>query len=134
MIKRATAAAYIPEIIARAQAINNREYAWAITRIEVFGSYLTDKPVLGDLDLMVTLAPRYADQDRQAAIMETRQSHAPNAWRNRNPSWMVYFWPKEEVHRMLRDGKRHISIHEFDERAQLVTMGASFESIFGASL
>ncbi len=37
---------------------NGTDFVFGISRLAVFGSYLTDKPKLGDLDIAVELRPR----------------------------------------------------------------------------
>lgn len=132
MIKRETAERYVQDVIQRAREINQGAYAWRVEQIEVFGSYLTDKPVLGDIDLMVTLVPRYADPDQHEQILLERQKTAPSKWIRARPSWARAYWPVEEVHQAIRGQNKSISIHTADERQPLIDGGAEFESIFDA--
>ena len=56
-LKRAEADRLLAQVIKRAKYINAnpQEYPARVTLLVVFGSYLTDKPVLGDLDIAVEM-------------------------------------------------------------------------------
>lgn len=59
-------------VFARAEAITaNNELAFYVERLCVFGSYLTDKEILGDLDVGYKLERRY-DGEEFVAISEKR--------------------------------------------------------------
>lgn len=58
-VTRARADKMVAELPARAEAMNaDPRYMHLISRIAVFGSYLTDKPTLGDLDTAIEYAFR----------------------------------------------------------------------------
>ena len=54
-LARAEAERLLRSIVAKAQHINAHpeEFPFAVVSISVFGSFLTDKPVLGDLDVAI---------------------------------------------------------------------------------
>lgn len=68
-IRRTTAEKLIPILVERARQYNAADGTEWIDRMAIFGSYLGDKTVLGDLDVMVWLSPRYPiGPDRDAAV------------------------------------------------------------------
>jgi hypothetical protein len=128
VITRKQADVLVAEVCERARAINAGDYAHRIVRLEVFGSYLTDKDPLGDLDLMVTLAPAYDDLAQQRNAED--RARAGRTFRNLIED---VYWPKEEVHRALKNRKRAISIHDASERQALIDdYGSTFREIFNA--
>ncbi len=53
-INRAKADELIKELLARVEAVNaDPELLETVTRVSAFGSYITDRPDLGDIDLVV---------------------------------------------------------------------------------
>jgi hypothetical protein len=58
-MKRATAETMLAAVIERAKAINgNADLLCPVSELRVFGSYLTDSPSLGDLDIACRLVRR----------------------------------------------------------------------------
>jgi hypothetical protein len=57
-LPRAEAGRLLELVIAKAQFVNTRpeEFPYAVQTLAVFGSYLTDKPDLGDLDIAIEVA------------------------------------------------------------------------------
>jgi len=77
-ITRKTANRLMQELLARCRVINRSavEYAFCVKRLIVFGSYCTDAPTLGDIDLAVELRPRvFGPVQQQAFEDEIRQRH-----------------------------------------------------------
>jgi predicted nucleotidyltransferase len=130
MLKRQTADHFVELIRERAEEVNRGPYAYRVKRIEVFGSYLTDKQDLGDLDVLVTLRPRYAEQSQFEALAEDRRRAAEQAGRAFPLHLNRIYWPTEEVHRALRRRNRTISIHHDTEREPLARHGATFQTIY----
>ena len=105
-IKRETADAYLRALPARIEEINTRGYAYRVVQVEVFGSYLSDKPLLGDLDLLVTLQMCGSGIDEQEKLRQQRRRMAKAAGRTFRSGLDEVFWPQCEVWRALR-GKRY---------------------------
>lgn len=114
-LNRADADRLLQRVIFKAAQVNGASdrYPFRITCVAVFGSYLTSKPVLGDLDIAVQLAPRHARSTRAA-----------------NEDW---------VGRELRDIRRSmvalrlgrpaaVSVHSFEE---LLALRTAYRVVFG---
>lgn len=83
-LRRTTADAIIAKLIARCRAANvERKFAHWVARLSVFGSYLGDAAVLGDLDVVVDLEPKLRDRDEQMALARARWHAARAAGRRR---------------------------------------------------
>jgi hypothetical protein len=117
-LTRSEAEALLSRIVARAQEINAapQVHECTIECLVVFGSYLTDKPVLGDLDLGI--ATRQVRQPR-----EGRRS-----WGDLRRELMLRS-PEAKVISALRLRKpKLISIHRL---AEVQGLGTPYRLIFG---
>lgn len=110
-IKRATAERLVQEIIERATAINAEpSYLYRVTKLLVFGSYLTDSPTLGDVDIAVELTPKIADPDEFSAAAFKYTSDAAAAGKRFSSFFQRLFWPQEEIERTLKNSP-YVSLH-----------------------
>jgi len=81
----------------------------------VFGSYLTDSPRLGNIDIAVELVAREEDCQKQRALEDAHISYARSkARRFRNILAEVY-WPRDEVGLFLKSRARAISLHTTED-------------------
>ena len=103
----------VAKLVAEAQAINADDHMlWRVALISVFGSYLGDKPVLGDLDIGLSLVARpHAMNEDEIAVFRALYP-AP---RHIVASWFgPLTWSETYVRRRLRVG-RNISFHDQSE-------------------
>ncbi|MEQ8279052.1 MAG: hypothetical protein RMA76_20230 [Deltaproteobacteria bacterium] len=117
---RSTAERLMAEFMERLHAMNaNDEFAYRVDKLVVFGSYLTDSPTLGDIDLGFDLEPRRADKDEHKAFCSARSMAAQEAGRH-FPAFLDWLeWPRVEVCRALRGSCRYLSFHRLDEVKRL---------------
>mgnify|MGYP004701223177 CR=1 FL=1 len=114
-ISRAKASELLQDLIERAKSINeNPEFVFFVERIEVFGSYITDKELLGDLDVGVKLDRRY-NGTQFTQHNQHRIEMAKSGGRSFNNSTDQLNWPYLEVILMLKARKRGLSIHDINE-------------------
>jgi hypothetical protein len=100
-ISRAKASELLQDLIERAKSINeNPEFVFYVERIEVFGSYLTEKELLGDLDVGVQLSRRY-NGSQFTKHNQQRIKLAKSSGRRFNNSTEELNWPFWEVMLML---------------------------------
>jgi hypothetical protein len=113
VMRRARADRIIEKIIAEAGAINaDDRMLWRVSRVSVFGSYLTDKPMLGDLDIGLRLVMQPGGVDADKGALFRAQFPPPEHIRR---DWFGRLcWPETYVRRRLRVG-RNISLHDQDE-------------------
>lgn len=104
-ISRQKADEEIKKLIERAKEINaNPELLVSIKLIRVFGSYLTDKQELGDIDLAV----RYIYREREADKHNlARMEKLGRAWYWNCETWFGI----DEVRALLRAKRWYISLH-----------------------
>jgi len=113
-ISRQKATQLLKELIERAKAINsNNELVYFVERISVFGSYLSDKDTLGDLDVGVKLTARYAD-DNFTLHNQKRIDFAKTIGKSFNSFMDEIFWPHKEVKLMLKNKQKGLSLHDLE--------------------
>jgi predicted nucleotidyltransferase len=105
----------LQDLIERAKSINeNMEFIFFVERIEVFGSYLTNKELLGDLDVGVKLDRRYKGK-QFTQHNQQRIEMAKSGGRSFNNSTDQLNWPYLEVMLILKARKRGLSVHDINE-------------------
>jgi predicted nucleotidyltransferase len=78
LISRSTAENALNALIGRASVVNSdARFAYVVSRITVFGSYLSDAPRISDVDVCIRLRRRYSDSARQAAVEEEAKRRHP---------------------------------------------------------
>ncbi|HET6556977.1 MAG TPA: hypothetical protein VFG54_06650 [Prolixibacteraceae bacterium] len=113
-LSREKATQLLNELIDRAKAINaNEELVFIVESLKVFGSYLTDKEVLGDLDIGFKLRRRY-DDDEFKQRSEQRSDLARENGRQFKSWTGELFWSETEVLLMLKNKQRGLSLHNED--------------------
>lgn len=127
-VRRERADKLIQQMIAAAEAINaDPAMMHRVTVLAVFGSYLTDKAVLGDLDMAYGFkalwTPETYDERRKGlvAVYPFPKSVASDFAQR-------LFWPERLMRRRLKVG-RGISLHDFSE---LALLGCPYRIIFGS--
>jgi hypothetical protein len=121
-IKRATANRLVEGFLARVREINASDtYVYRVAKAVVFGSYLSDREDLGDVDIAVKLVPTDADRDVHVHRRQLRISAACQQGRRFGNFLEELDWPREEVLRYLKNRSRAISIHGADDRILSMT-------------
>lgn len=114
-ISRQKATQLLNELIERAKSINeNGELIYLVESIKVFGSYLSDKDTLGDLDVGVKLTRKYKPGDF-TKHNQKRIALAKANGRQFSNSTEQLIWPHREVMLMLKGRQRGLSLHDEDE-------------------
>jgi hypothetical protein len=125
-IKRPTAERMLKALIERAQAINDGDYFCTVGALIVFGSFMTDAPMLGDLDVAWTLHKRFVPG---SSLDEARRRSEKRAGK-RAPGVLIAFWPYTECLLALKGHTPGLSLHDFLHDGSIVLQGAH-EVVFG---
>lgn len=115
-IKRATAERVLAEFLERVRAVNEDPglLHW-VDEVLVFGSYLSESPSLGDIDLGMTMNPRVPlDSDEFKERAKSRVKLAEDQGRHFPTFLDRLFWPHQEVKMRLRGRVTSLSIHDLD--------------------
>lgn len=128
-IKRARADEMVLGLIERVRDVNrNQTYLFWVTRLALFGSYLSDSPDVGDIDALFELTPRIADQEELSRRRNEYASKAAQAGRRFSNIVDYLCWPETEIKQILR-ARQRISLHEWREAEGLRKLGAVIREI-----
>lgn len=121
-ITRRAAERLLKQFLKRVEEVNaNSYYVYRVTCVAVFGSYLTDKAKLGDIDLAVTLEPREADHDRHLQRVRWRAANAREEGRRFSTFVDELGWAEKEVRQYLKGRSPYIAIHGPDDGVLKIT-------------
>jgi predicted nucleotidyltransferase len=111
-LKRSTAERLVAELIARTRAVNEqKEFAYRVKELVLFGSYLNSSERVNDVDVAVRLHARWTgDAQRQA---EQRRREARGCDFRNMSHWAI--WPKLEVLQALKAHSRGLSLQEISD-------------------
>ncbi len=120
-ISRKTADRIVSEVIERAKEINASPYPkfmYFVKKIAVFGSYLTDKEKLGDVDIAVLL------ERKEECERGNWEDDADECIRIHNKNVYDFFeqmyFPEKIVRQTLRNRSKSLSIHQYDELERMI--------------
>lgn len=116
---RKTADKAILEMMKRVHKVNTeQEFAYTVEALCIFGSYITDRPDVGDVDVAYKLQ-RWSLDDAEQDRREKDRKHAHRGHFNNIVDEVT--WPFEEVLRFLKSRSPLIALHDYEEPAKLKT-------------
>jgi predicted nucleotidyltransferase len=112
-VSRVSAERILGEFLERVRCANRRsEFAYTVESVVVFGSYLTDRNYLNDLDLAVELKPRETDND---TFKQLCQARIDAAGERRFADYLEQLsWPEREIRLFLKKRSRTISLCQWE--------------------
>ncbi|HEX9428787.1 MAG TPA: hypothetical protein VF944_00250 [Candidatus Bathyarchaeia archaeon] len=120
-LTRATADVKLKQFLERVDTVNrNQQFAYRIRKVIVFGSFLTGRERINDIDIAIAIVPRHADPDLQVGIEDRRVSEARRKGRRFKSFGDELMWPKREVVLFLRSRSRALSIHSLEDEESIV--------------
>lgn len=116
-ISRKTADKILSEVVERAKEINASPYpkfTLFIEKIAVFGSYLTDKEKLGDVDIAILLKGRIEGKhpDSMRDVYECIRLHNKEG---KLDFMQAVSFPQTIIRQTLRNRSKSLSIHDYYE-------------------
>lgn len=116
-LRRSTAERKLREFLERVEQVNRDErFVFQVAKVVVFGSILTTKERINDVDVAVLLEPKEADSERHRLLCQERTSEAVRQGRSFSSFLDQIFWPQREVLLHLKSKSRALSLHSFDDR------------------
>jgi len=110
--KRKTAEKALQEFMERVQVVNsNPYYLYKVTKVVLFGSYLTDAPEVNDVDIALEIVPKEEDIELRALQLEKRREEAEKSGKRFNS---IIEWAgaaQTEVWSFLKSRSRVIGMH-----------------------
>lgn len=115
-IKRATAEKHLALFLRRVKQANETgEFAYRVSKVIVFGSYLSEVSELGDVDIAVALADTTSDSREISRLHDLRRAIAIKNGRNFKDTFDEIIWPVQEVMLYLKSGSRVINLHRIED-------------------
>lgn len=111
-ILRKTADKKITEFLERVSIINSsNHYVYDVTKVIVFGSYLSDQERINDIDIGIALEKKTTNKTRFQEMCEQSIQQAEKNGRFFSTYVERIYWPQQEVHLFLKSRSRAISLH-----------------------
>jgi predicted nucleotidyltransferase len=115
-ISRKTANRVLREFIERVELVNaSNEYAYRVESVVLFGSILSDKERLGDVDVAIELQAATRDLEEFQKRLGDRWSAALESDRSFSSNFELLAWPDIEVRRFLKSRSRSLSLHRLSD-------------------
>jgi len=122
-VTRKTCQKALDEFLARVAVVNNDDnYFHAVTRVDIFGSFLTDTDKLSDLDLAINMErkPKYCENypaHARRKVIEASETRRFNTY------FEEIRWPETEVWLFLKNRSRVLSLHSFRDYKSIKAVG-----------
>lgn len=114
-VPRASAERILREFLDRVRSVNERsDLAHSVETVVVFGSYLSDRHHLNDLDIAVELKRRGADDAAHEKLRKASLDTAFATGRRFGNIVEELFWPQNELLLILKNRARTISLCEWE--------------------
>jgi predicted nucleotidyltransferase len=111
-LTRVKADGLVGELLARVRTINqDSKYAFKIDSVVLFGSYLSNRDRIGDVDVAIALRPRLQKKEAQEALEEAARARGP---RSRNIVDDL-FRPRREVQQAVKAKSSWLDVREISE-------------------
>lgn len=111
-LHRGIAKGLIAEFLDRVHEVNsNPSYLYRVSKVILFGSYLSTKDTIGDIDLAIQLDPKEPNQERFGRLVMEHSKEAARAGRRFSTFIDELAWADTEVRRFLKGKSRYLSLH-----------------------
>ena len=119
-MKRSTAERLLRELIGRVESIQDDDsLAYMVSDLVLFGSYLSDREDLGDLDVAVNIVRRFEGDEQLRVEEERRKATCPGS----ADFVLRLFWPNEEIYRMIRNRSAWIQLISVERDGEVIFSG-----------
>jgi predicted nucleotidyltransferase len=127
-LNRATANRALEQFLARVQHVNaDPYYLFRVKKVVVFGSFLSEKEKINDIDIGVYLQPKEPDMDKHFAQCQERSRLAAQQDRSFSNYVETLAWAETEVLKFLKSRARAIGLHHGDPILEKVEVRTLFE-------
>jgi hypothetical protein len=116
-LTRTRADGLVAELLKRVRTVNeDPKYAFKVDSVVLFGSYLSGRDRIGDVDAAIALRPRLQKKEAQAALEKQARSRGP---RSRNVVESL-FKPQREIQQALKAKSSWLDIRDVSELQSLM--------------
>ena len=120
-IRRSTAERLVSDFLQRVEEVNNdANLLYWIDEVVVFGSFLTESEVLGDVDLGLLYTPRIEGETDWRARCDARVEQARANGRNFRLYMDEFLWPMHEILLRLRKRSGSLSLHDLESHRTFI--------------
>jgi hypothetical protein len=110
-VSRQSAEKTMSEFLHRVQQVNgNTRFLYGIRKVIVFGSFLSDAPFVGDLDLAVDLYPKEKDSRKHSELIRARANEAARYGRRFRNYVEGFRFAEQEVMMFLKARTRTLQL------------------------
>ena len=110
-VSRQAAENKLNEFMARVHRVNaDSRFLYRVEKVVVFGSFLTDRSFVGDLDLAIQLKPKESDEKKHSDLILARAHEAVRNGRQFHNFVEELFFASDEVKRFLKARSRIIQL------------------------
>ena len=129
-ILRSTADRKIKEFLKRVKEVNKSNcYIYKVKKVVVFGSYLSGKEKLSDIDLGIYLEPREKDPNKSVELQLKRAEELVAQGMRFSSTLDTLFLPMIEIQRYLKSRSKSLSLHFDDKVLERTKTKVIFEEI-----
>lgn len=115
-ISRNTADKAVRELLERVKKVNEDPYyLYRVTKVIVFGSYLTDCPTLNDVDIAIGYAKKPCMETAFVELATARAKEAQSKGRHFSTYLDMITWAETEVWQFVKSRSRTLSFHSMDD-------------------
>lgn len=116
-IRRSSARRVLEELVDRVRNVNQSKlYLYKVTKVGVFGSYLSNQDLINDVDIALILEPKVSNQKRFQSLIWGKVAQAKEDGRKFANFAEELSWPQTEVLRYLKSRSRTISLQLIDDK------------------
>ena len=110
------------EFLDRVRQVNcNSRFLYRVRKIVVFGSFLSDAPFIGDLDLAVDLCPKKKDSRKHSELIRARANEAASYGRRFRNYVEGLRFAEQEVIMFLKARSRILQLTRCDDGVLNIT-------------
>jgi len=120
-IKRETADRLVAQFLERVEQVNrDPDLLYWIDEVIAFGSYITESPNLGDIDLGVRYSPRTRDETLWITLYKRSLDMARASGRHLATVVDKVGWPQREIEMRLRNRSSSFHLQELREEGEFI--------------
>jgi hypothetical protein len=121
-LKRKTADRKLSELLTRCKKLNENDmFCYKINRVILYGSYLTNKERISDVDIAMEIEQREKDIDKRKIAKQAAIDRAHTQGKSFTSFISRLFYPYDEVYYFLKSRCRTVSIHLYESKSDLDT-------------
>lgn len=115
-ISRAKADVLFEKFMLRVKEVNkNPQYLYKISRVDLFGSYITNAETINDIDIGYKLEKKGRDRDKWRVKDRQQVRKARHSGVNFNSFMDDLFYTRRIVQKYLKSRSPYISLHDLDD-------------------